>query len=148
MSVPRLAPVPDVTPAEPTLAEDAARYLGLLAQSERITSELNRIKTRLRTELAPGDHDLDGVAVKISQPTVFDPALAAGALSAQELADITETKTWVSPALAAELLDAEQLAAISETSTSISGVLAKAKLTPATYRACCKASGTARVSVK
>lgn len=143
-----LAAVPDDGSTEPTLAEDAARYLGLQAQVEEITTELERIKTRLRAELEAGDHDLDGVKVRITQPTRFDPTLATANLGAPALASITRTETWVSPALVAELLTPEQLEAVSTVTRSISAELAKAQLEPATYRTCCAPSGTARVSVK
>lgn len=143
-----LAAVPDEPRSEPTLEEEAARYAALAEQHSRLGDELERIKARFRTELPDGKSTLAGLAITISQPTTFSMPKAAAVLSAEELAAITETTTWVSPALAERILTPEQFASISEKKVEVSPALAKAKLAPAVYAACCEASGTKRVTVR
>lgn len=149
-TAPHLTPVPDEpqsAPREATLEEEVQRLAGLLDQTDRITTEVNRIKGRLRDELEPGNHTIAGLKVQISQPTAFSAAKAAAVLTLEQLDAITDETTWVSPVLAAQVLTREQLAAISETKRAISGQLAKVKLDPATYRSCCEPSGAKRVKI-
>ena len=143
-----LTPVPDEPiRIEATLEEEVQRLAGLLDQADRINAEVDRIKSRLRDELEPGNHTIAGLKVQISQPSSFSAAKASAVLSLEQLDAITDSTTWVSPVLAAQVLTGEQLAAISETKREISAQLAKAKLPPAVYRSCCEPSGSKRVKV-
>lgn len=110
-----LSVVPD-TPAPPSLDVEVGALVGIQDAIARLTAEADRIKARLRNELAPGNHALGGVTVQITAARRFSPDLAAQKLTPAELASITETTTAVSATLAKRLLSPivyEQLTAAS-----------------------------------
>lgn len=118
-----LSVVPDA-PAAPSLEDDVRALIGYTDAIAQLTAQVDRIKARLRTELAPGNHPLAGVTVGITQARRF---------SAEK---------------AATVLTADQLAAITETTTAVSAALAKRVLPPVVYDELTEAYGEPRVTVK